>query len=45
MELIIGATVLVVLIAVVSKALDKIKERKLRRAIDKFLIDGINSIS
>jgi len=35
MGLIIGATVLVVLTVVVSKALDKMKERKLRRAIDR----------
>lgn len=28
-----------------AKILDKIKERRLRRAIDKFLLDGTKSIS
>jgi len=34
-----------VAVVVAAKVLDKIKERRLRRAIDKFLLDGVDSIS
>lgn len=45
MELIVAGTVISLAIVVVAKVMDKAKERKLRRAIDKFFTDRIDSIS
>jgi len=44
MELIIVGTTVSLAIVIVAKVMDKAKERKLRRAIDKFFT-GIDSIS